>query len=86
VGNATGPILPELKDLLGHSSLAMVLHYAHLAPEHLRAAVARLDDVLTPAAPSATEAREPSPETTKGLRSPVTPRLDWWAVKTACLP
>lgn len=36
----------ELKDLLGHSSLAMVLRYAHLAPEHLRSAVARLDSVM----------------------------------------
>ena len=37
---------PELKDLLGHATLAMVMRYAHLAPEHLRAAVARLDDVM----------------------------------------
>jgi len=45
-----GATLPELKDLLGHSNLAMVMRYAHLAPEHLRKAVARLDDVLaTPA-------------------------------------
>jgi integrase len=41
-----GATLPELKDLLGHSSLAMVLRYAHLAPEHLRSAVSRLDDVM----------------------------------------
>ena len=41
-----GATLPELKDLLGHSSLAMVMRYAHLAPEHLRSAVARLDDVM----------------------------------------
>jgi CO/xanthine dehydrogenase Mo-binding subunit len=26
---------PELKDLLGHATLAMVMRYAHLAPEHL---------------------------------------------------
>jgi integrase len=47
-----GATLPELKDLLGHSSLAMVMRYAHLSPEHLRSAVARLDTVLA----SATEA------------------------------
>jgi hypothetical protein len=35
-----------VKDLLGHSTLAMVMRYAHLAPEHLRAAVSRLDGVL----------------------------------------
>ncbi len=43
-----GATLPELKDLLGHSSLAMVMRYAHLSPEHLRSAVARLDGVLAP--------------------------------------
>lgn len=26
---------PELKDLPGHATLAMVMRYAHLAPEHL---------------------------------------------------
>jgi integrase len=44
-----GASLPEVKDLLGHSSLAMVLRYAHLAPEHLRSAVSRLDNLLAPA-------------------------------------
>ena len=43
-----GVTLPELKDLLGHATLAMVMRYAHLAPEHLRSAVSRLDDVLAP--------------------------------------
>jgi site-specific recombinase XerD len=28
--------LQEVKDLLGHHSLAMTLRYGHLAPEHLR--------------------------------------------------
>jgi integrase len=46
-----GATLPELKDLLGHSSLAMVMRYAHLSPEHLRSAVGRLDGML--AAPAA---------------------------------
>src|SRR5262249_30325881 len=41
-----GRSLQEVKDLLGHKSLAMVLRYAHLSPERLRAAVAVLDDVL----------------------------------------
>lgn len=45
-----GGTLPELKDLLGHSSLQMVMRYAHLAPEHLRSAVSRLDEAL-PARP-----------------------------------
>ena len=43
-----GVTLPELKDLLGHATLAMVMRYAHLAPEQLRSAVSRLDDVLRP--------------------------------------
>ena len=43
-----GVTLPELKDLLGHATLAMVMRYAHLAPEHLRSAVSRLDDALAP--------------------------------------
>jgi integrase len=36
-----GAPLPELKHLLGHSSRAMVMRYAHLSPEHLRSAVGR---------------------------------------------
>jgi integrase len=42
-----GATLNEVKDLIGHSTLAMVMRYAHLSPEHLRSAVARLDTALT---------------------------------------
>ena len=42
--------LQEVKDLLGHHSLAMTLRYGHLAPEPLRTAVARLDVALPVAA------------------------------------
>ena len=49
-----GASLHEVKDLLGHHSLAMTLRYGHLAPEHLRSAVARLDTTL-PASDSAQE-------------------------------
>ena len=38
-----GVTLKELQELLGHSTLAMTMRYAHLAPEHLRTAVARLE-------------------------------------------
>ena len=41
-----GATLQEVKDLLGHSSLAMTLRYAHLAPERLRTAVSRLDGII----------------------------------------
>jgi hypothetical protein len=47
-----GASLQEVKDLLGHHSLAMTLRYGHLALEHLRSAVARLDTTL-PASDSA---------------------------------
>jgi integrase len=41
-----GASLHELKDLLGRSSLAMVMRYAHLAPENLRQAVKKAGGVL----------------------------------------
>jgi integrase len=50
-----GATLQEVKDLLGHSSLAMVMRYAHLSPEHLRKAVGRLDGLLTTAPTAAHE-------------------------------
>ena len=37
-----GVPLLEVKDLLGHKTLAMVMRYAHLAPDNLRSAVDRL--------------------------------------------
>jgi integrase len=38
-----GVTLKELQELLGHATLAMTMRYAHLAPEHLRSAVSRLE-------------------------------------------
>ena len=38
----SGQSLGAVRDLLGHSSLAVTSRYSHLAPEHLRAAVAGL--------------------------------------------
>ncbi len=37
-----GGDLRSLAELLGHKSLAMVMRYSHLAPDHLRAGVARI--------------------------------------------
>jgi integrase len=48
----------------GHRTLAMTMRYAHLAPEHLRTAVSRLDDVFTaPAAPVEQLVREDASKT-----------------------
>jgi site-specific recombinase XerD len=38
-----GASLLEVKELLGHADLSMVLRYAHLAPSRLRDAVQVLD-------------------------------------------
>lgn len=42
-----GVTLKELQELLGHASLAMTMRYAHLAPEHLRTAVSRLEGLAS---------------------------------------
>ena len=59
--------LYELKELLGHSSLTMVKRYAHLAPEHLRAAAAALDGVL--GSESALHSKETASNARGALRS-----------------
>jgi integrase len=43
-----GVTVKELQELLGHASLAMTMRYAHLAPEHLRTAVSRLEGLASP--------------------------------------
>jgi site-specific recombinase XerD len=54
-----GVTLKELRELLGHSTLAMTMRCAHLAPEHLRTAVARLEGLTDePAGESAQEPTE----------------------------
>src|SRR5215470_8523095 len=42
-----GRTIKEVQEALGHQTIAMTMRYAHLAPEHLRAAVAVLDGVLS---------------------------------------
>lgn len=39
-----GVPLPEVRDLLGHSTVQMTERYAHLAPENVRLAVTRLEE------------------------------------------
>lgn len=53
-----GVSLKELQELLGHSTLAMTLRYAHLAPERLRAAVGRVQGLTS--AQSAAESTQAS--------------------------
>ena len=38
-----GASLADVRAVLGHADIKMTMRYAHLSPEHLRAAVARLD-------------------------------------------
>ena len=50
-----GASLADVRAVLGHTDIKMTMRYAHLSPEHLRAAVARLDG-LTPTTPEASPA------------------------------
>jgi integrase len=43
-----GRALKEVQEALDHQTITMTMRYSHLAPDHLRAAVAVLDDVLPP--------------------------------------
>ena len=45
-----GRSLREVKELLGHSSITMTMRYSHLAPDHLKSAVAVLDAFSTTSA------------------------------------
>ena len=60
----------EAQDALGGlaRSLAMVMRYAHLAPQHLRAAVSRLDDVMVPVLSGENRAEQAELDTLKGSR------------------
>jgi site-specific recombinase XerD len=57
-----GATLQEIKDLLGHHSMAMVLRYSHLSSEHLRSAVARLDAVLPATLPTSSSTQDSTQE------------------------
>jgi len=66
-----GATLLEVRDLLGHHSLAMVIRYARLAPEHLRSAVSRLDSVISAgkvAGSGTSRAYEARAEASKGFQ------------------
>jgi hypothetical protein len=42
-----GASLREVQEVLGHTTMAMTLRYAHLSPAHLRTAVDRLDGLAS---------------------------------------
>ncbi len=42
---SSGVPLSEVRDLLGHSTITVTERYAHLAPENVKAAVTRLEDI-----------------------------------------
>jgi integrase len=63
-----GVTLKELQELLGHASLTMTMRYAHLAPEHLRTAVSRLEGLASPQPASVSaQASAQEPVETVGL-------------------
>src|SRR5262249_23221389 len=49
-----GATLQDVKEILGHSTMAMTLRYAHLSPTHLRGAVERLEGLTSATAPTVT--------------------------------
>ena len=53
-----GGSLADVKAVLGHSDVKMTMRYAHLSPEHLRGAVARLDGL----APAPDQGAKPAPK------------------------
>jgi len=56
-----------VKELLGHSDIAITMRYAH-APDHLRAAVASLDGIL--AAPASADGAMVGLRHKNGTRAP----------------
>ena len=52
-----GETLKELEELLGHASFTMTMRHAHLAPEHLRTAVTRLEGLSDGAHPTSDSAQ-----------------------------
>ena len=71
-----GRPLQEVKDYLGHKTLAVTLRYAHLAPENLRKAAASLDNVL-PSSLSTPKAHEPVTNAVQSKKVEATARDDW---------
>ena len=67
-----GVSLHEIKELLGHKTLAMTLRYAHLSPTHLHHAVRQLDAGGSSGGSTPTHNR--APELTHSARKPTKSR------------
>jgi integrase len=65
-----GASLADVKEILGHSTMAMTLRYAHLSPAHLRSAVERLEG-LTPSRRPADNVSQAAEETSPVPVSPI---------------
>lgn len=50
----------SLKERLGHSNIQITMRYAHLVPDHLRAAVASLNGILAAPADVAADVADAS--------------------------
>ena len=75
--NADGVLAQEA---LGHQTVTMTRRYSHLAPDHLRAAVAVLDGVLTPpqlSGPTAISAHGSAQELVPAGEVSQSPRSSW---------
>src|SRR5215471_9405378 len=65
-----GRTMREVQEALGHQTITMTMRYSHLAPDHLRAAVAALDGMLPArqSEPAELSAQEALIEAIKGSR------------------
>jgi len=61
-----GASLADVRAALGHADIRMTMRYAYLSPEHLRAAVARLDGLTS----TSSEASPPARDQHKVVKSP----------------
>jgi len=62
-----GGSLQALKEILGHATLAMTMRYAHLAPEHLRAEVAKTDRLAAQPTENLAQEKAQEPASTGSL-------------------
>jgi len=63
-----GRTMKEVQEALGHRTVTMTNRYSHLAPDHLRAAAASLDGILSsPVQPTISTKRTSEPATQESM-------------------